>query len=101
MFSAKKKESSARSGDVEVEESDDDMGFALFDDGPGPTVIASQGNVNATYAIAGNATIPSDGVEHLVTVAQLKLDSTIEWSVAPKKDTRVHLKVSCHNLLSV
>lgn len=63
-------------------------------DAPTPAAVSSPGNVDAAYAIAGGATILSDGIDHMVTIAQLKLNSTFEWNVVPKKDTRVYLKAS-------
>ena len=91
----------------EVEEdSDEDMGFGLFDDGPvaQPTpaarmavnsaLVVSQGNITATFRVPGRTTVPSDGAFHSVTIAKLDLDAVVEWVAVPKKDPRTHLKVS-------
>ena len=95
----------ARGGVVEEqEESDEDMGFGLFDDGiepaPAPVMavtsalVVSQGNITATFRVPGRTTIPSDGAVHSVTIAKLGLDAVLEWVAVPKKDPRTHLKVS-------
>jgi Domain of unknown function (DUF4139) len=72
------------------EESDDDMGFGLFDDGP--AVVTSKGNITATFTIPGLMSIPSDGVAHNVTIANLSLDAEMEWVSVPKREAKVHLK---------
>ena len=90
----------------ENEESDEDMGFGLFDDGPvgqsapapkmavASALVVSQGNITATFRVPGKTTIPSDGAVHSVTIAKLELDAVMEWVAVPKKDPRTHLKVS-------
>ncbi len=89
----------ARSAPSEAEEeNDDDMGFALFDDGPGDmnylgSYVNSKGNVSATYRIPGVVTIPSDGTERTFTIVELQLDASMSWVSVPKVDARTHLKV--------
>ncbi len=90
----------------EKEESDEDMGFGLFDDGPfalsapapkmevASALVVSQGNLTATFRVPGRTTVPSDGASHSVTIAKLDLDAVVEWVAVPKKDPRTHLKVS-------
>ena len=89
----------------EDEQSDEDMGFGLFDDGPvaepvqarrmvvNSAVVVSQGNITATFRVPGRTTVPSDGASHSVTIAKLDLDAVVEWVAVPKKDPRTHLKV--------
>ena len=90
----------------EEEESDEDMGFGLFDDGPyiqpapapvmavTSALVVSQGNITATFRVPGRTTVPSDGAVHSVTIAKLGLDAVMEWVAVPKKEPRTHLKVS-------
>jgi len=90
----------------EQEESDDDMGFGLYDDeipsqpAPAPNMavtsalVVSQGNITATFRVPGRTTVPSDGAVHSVTIAKLDLDAAMEWVAVPKKDPRTHLKIS-------
>jgi len=59
--------------------------------------VSSKGYVSATFGVPGLITIPSDNVGHNVTIVKLKLDATMNWVCVPKKDTRVHLKVSSHH----
>lgn len=83
----------------ESEESDDDMGFGLFDDGPAPVMAApavavtSKGNVSATFQVPGLISIPSDNGAHNVTIVELKLNATMSWLAVPKESSQVHLRV--------
>lgn len=56
--------------------------------------VSSKGYVSATFGIPGLINIPSDNVGHNVTIVKLTLDATMNWVCVPKKDTKVHLKVS-------
>lgn len=56
--------------------------------------VSSKGHVSATFGVPGLINIPSDDVAHNVTIVKLELDATMNWVCVPKKDTRVHLKVS-------
>jgi hypothetical protein len=58
-------------------------------------VTKGKGNVSATFQVPGMINIPSDGVAHNVTIAELKLAASMSWVCVPKKDMKVHLKVSC------
>ncbi|TFK38940.1 hypothetical protein BDQ12DRAFT_745564 [Crucibulum laeve] len=62
------------------------------------TTISSQGNVNATYAISGIITIPSDGVAHNVTIAELDLNAEMSWVSVPKRDSRTHVNARIVNI---
>jgi hypothetical protein len=55
--------------------------------------VTSKGNITATFTIPGLISIPSDGVAHNVTIAQLSLDADMEWVSIPKLEAKVHLKV--------
>lgn len=90
--------------EVEQEESDDEMGFALFDDDAlalATTVASlhSKGAVGATYKIPGLATIPADHKAHNITIVEVELDATLSWVTVPKLDTRAHLQVSLLRLI--
>ncbi|KIM43920.1 hypothetical protein M413DRAFT_25436 [Hebeloma cylindrosporum] len=61
------------------------------------TQITSTGSVNATFRIPGRTTIPTDGEEHSVTIADLKLDAKVTWVCIPKTDTRGHLEANIKN----
>lgn len=84
----------------QVEESDDDMGFGIFDDPDQFDVhqaqASSKGHVSATFRIPGFISIPSDHKAHNVTIAQLELDAVLSWISVPKiDDLRTPLTVSC------
>lgn len=87
------------------EESDDDMGFGLFDDGPSSAVPAapvshigayvnSKGNVNASFRIPGLVSVPGTDEEKTFTIAEPELEATISWFSVPKADLHTHMKVS-------
>ncbi|RDB15217.1 Protein F37C4.5 [Hypsizygus marmoreus] len=92
---------SSRSRGVEAEESDDEMGFGLFDGGGGMEhrglSVSSKGGVSATFRIPGSITVPSDGASHNVTVVQLKLDASMTWVTVPKVDAKTHLEAKIKN----
>ncbi|KAF8685733.1 hypothetical protein RHS04_00469 [Rhizoctonia solani] len=83
----------------EREESDDDMGFGLFDGG-GPQApammsrqahVVSAGVLSATFGIPGRSDIPSDEGSHKVVVAVLDLDADLEWVCVPREKESVFL----------
>lgn len=84
---------------MKEEESDDDMGFGLFDDSVGGAMqhrglsVTSKGGISATFQVPGSITVPSDGASHNVTVVQLDLDAVMSWVSVPKLDAKSHLKV--------
>lgn len=62
--------------------------------------VSSKGAVSAAFGVPGLISIPSDGVGHIVTIVKLSLDAEMSWVCVPKKDTRVHLKVSHNKFIS-
>ncbi|CAE6435542.1 unnamed protein product [Rhizoctonia solani] len=81
----------------EVEESDDDMGFGLFDGGPEPQMVSRQAHVatagvlSATFGIPGRSDIPSDEGSHKVVVTVLNLEADLEWICVPRDKESVFL----------
>ncbi|KAH6907606.1 hypothetical protein BKA70DRAFT_360154 [Coprinopsis sp. MPI-PUGE-AT-0042] len=80
----------------ETDESSEALGGALFDDALAD--VTSKGNITATFTIPGLMSIPSDGVAHNVTIAQLSLDANMEWVSIPKLEAKVHLKAIVKNV---
>lgn len=82
----------------EDSESDEEMGFGLFD-GAGPAMatrrveVSSKGNINATFSIPGLISVPNDGETHNISITTLDLDASMSWIVVPKKSTKAHLTV--------
>lgn len=60
-----------------------------------PTTVVTETPLSVSYAVEGEATIPSDGVAHQVSVAMLSFDSKVTHVCCPKIDARVYLQV-CH-----
>ncbi|KAK1221266.1 hypothetical protein PQX77_015926 [Marasmius sp. AFHP31] len=92
----------AEAAKEEVEESDDDMGFGLFDDGgvelePAIVDVVWKGALSATFKIPGLVTIPPTNSQHTFTIVELKLDALMTWFSIPKVDARVHLKAKVNN----
>jgi uncharacterized protein (TIGR02231 family) len=85
---------------AEAEESDEDMGFGLFDGAEMEhrgLQVSSKGNLSATFRVPGMISIPSDGEAHTVTIVQLKLEASLSWVTVPKEDARAHLKAKIKN----
>lgn len=82
------------------EESDDNMGFELFD-GPADELamehrevsVTSKGDVNASFQVSGKINIPSDAEFHNITIVKLDLKVSREWVAVPKKDPVMHMMV--------
>ncbi|KAG8783180.1 hypothetical protein FRC12_020013 [Ceratobasidium sp. 428] len=91
----------------EREESDDDMGFALFDgDGPvdyAPMMatrqaqVTTQGVLNATFGIPGRSDIPSDQGSHKVVISVLEYGAELEWVCVPRQKESVFLRCKVLN----
>ncbi|KAK1223181.1 hypothetical protein PQX77_013948 [Marasmius sp. AFHP31] len=87
----------------EAEESDNDMGFGLFNGDsdvelePAVAAVVSKGALSATFKIPGLVTIPPTDTQHTFTITELKLDAFMTWFSIPKVDARVHLKAKVNN----
>ncbi|KAF8605079.1 hypothetical protein BDV93DRAFT_537562 [Ceratobasidium sp. AG-I] len=93
----------------EREESDDDMGFGLFDGGelmfetsaPAMAVrqaqVVSAGVLSATFGISGRSDIPSDQGSHKVVIAVLDLQAELEWICVPREKESVYLRCKVVN----
>ncbi|KDQ13209.1 hypothetical protein BOTBODRAFT_188728 [Botryobasidium botryosum FD-172 SS1] len=55
-------------------------------------VVTSMGNVTASFSIPGRSNIPSDGEDHQVTIAKLKLEARLQWVAVPSMSLQTHLK---------
>ena len=96
-----------RSVDEELEEeSDDDMGFGLFDGGdtpPAPVVplpqlgqsaaVISKSPMTVSYTVEALTTIPSDGRSYKVLVAVVPFDAVITHVTTPRKSPIAYLQV--------
>ncbi|KDR77513.1 hypothetical protein GALMADRAFT_65991 [Galerina marginata CBS 339.88] len=60
-------------------------------------LVSSKGDINATFAVPGLMTIPSDGASHNVTITELNLDAIMSWVSVPKKSTKAHLTAKIKN----
>ncbi|KAG8746250.1 hypothetical protein FRC10_005499 [Ceratobasidium sp. 414] len=93
--------------EVEYEESDDDMGFGLFDDGGGggggggrrrvrmvtrKAEVTNQGVLSSTFGIPGRSDIPSDQSSHKVVISVLEYDAELEWVCIPRQKESVFLR---------
>lgn len=106
VFSAKKESVARRESSESIEESDNDMGFGLFDGDDAPAMqstsapVASKGGVNAAFRVPGLVSIPPDGVARNVTIASLSngdLEARIVWLAVPSADAMVHLTSNIKN----
>ncbi|KDQ13203.1 hypothetical protein BOTBODRAFT_33813 [Botryobasidium botryosum FD-172 SS1] len=60
-------------------------------------MVTSAGNVTATFTIPGRSNIPSDGEDHQVTIAKLKLEARLQWVAVPSMTLQTHLKANIKN----
>ena len=58
-----------------------------------PSSFVAETPIAISYSITGESTIPSDGVEHQVSVAVLPFDAKISYVTIPRIDPRVYLQV--------
>ncbi|KAH8810168.1 hypothetical protein DL96DRAFT_1627882 [Flagelloscypha sp. PMI_526] len=100
--SAKKRKASNTAEELEEDDSDEDMGFGLFDD-YAPAMqhrvvqVTSKGDVNASFGIPGTVSIPSDGDSHNITIVKLELPLEREWVAVPRKEVSVHMMAKIRN----
>ncbi|EIN10081.1 hypothetical protein PUNSTDRAFT_102081 [Punctularia strigosozonata HHB-11173 SS5] len=97
------------------EESDDDMGFAIFDDdmaGGGdrereherrammtePGTIVSESALSLSYAVEGKSSIPSDGESHQVSIASLTFEAKTSYVAVPRVEPVVYLSCAVKNI---
>jgi len=80
--------------------SNDELGII---EKPNPVVftrlgtVISETPVAASYTVDGESTIPSDGVEHQVSVAVLPFHTKVSYITVPRVDPRVFLQVCASN----
>jgi len=118
-FRAARPYSTAATVESEDGESDGDMGFAIFDDGPSPAgappppaprfmahagskVTGSREGFSSAFVIDGLSNIPSDTDEstesHKVTISVVELQNVdLEWVTVPKQSPSVFLKARVKN----
>ncbi|KAG8706093.1 hypothetical protein FRC11_008522 [Ceratobasidium sp. 423] len=95
----------ARSADYD---SDEDMGFALFNGLGGEASaappmaareahVATAGVLSATFGIPGRSDIPSDEGSHKVVVVVLDLEADLEWICVPREKESVFLTCKVAN----
>ncbi|KAH8923634.1 hypothetical protein BT69DRAFT_1350011 [Atractiella rhizophila] len=98
---------------AEREESDEDMGFGLFDDdAPLPhqatmatASVRQQSHLSATFDVPGTTTILTGGSTlsqrkertKTVTIAELGLNAALEWIAVPRKMPKVYLNSKVKN----
>ena len=86
--------SKAKAYSLQVPEDDD------FEDLEGPcaitepTTVVSETPMAISFSVHGESTIPSDGVEHQVSVAVLPFQAKISYIAIPRIDPRVFLQVN-------
>ena len=61
-----------------------------------PTTIVSETPVAVSFSVHGESSIPSDGIEHQVSVAMLPFKAKVSYITVPRIDPRVFLQVRRH-----
>ena len=59
-----------------------------------PTTIVSETPMAISFSVHGQSTIPSDGIDHQVSVAVLPFTAKISYIAIPRMDPRVFLQVT-------
>ncbi|KAF9450483.1 hypothetical protein P691DRAFT_810305 [Macrolepiota fuliginosa MF-IS2] len=62
-----------------------------------PAKLVTQTPMALTYTVRGRSSIPSDGKEHIVTIAILPFETEIEYVSVPRVDPRVYLQCQVKN----
>ena len=65
----------------------------------GPITVASETPMSISFSVHGESTIPSDGVEHQVSVAVLPFQAKVSYISIPCIDPRVFLQVKSYFFL--
>ncbi|KAF6752453.1 hypothetical protein DFP72DRAFT_904878, partial [Ephemerocybe angulata] len=100
VFSAKKESVARRKSSESIEESDNDMGFGLFDGDDAPAMQSTSTAVASKGGGKRGLPIPPDGVARNVTIASLSngdLEARIVWLAVPSADAMVHLTSNIKN----
>ncbi|KXN87476.1 hypothetical protein AN958_08781 [Leucoagaricus sp. SymC.cos] len=58
-----------------------------------PTKLVTQTPIALAYSVRGRSSIPSDGKEHIVTIAVLDFETDVDYVSVPRVDPRVYLQV--------
>ncbi|KAJ3509496.1 hypothetical protein NLJ89_g5197 [Agrocybe chaxingu] len=62
-----------------------------------PTTIVSETPMAISFSVHGETTIPSDGVDHQVSIALLPFEAKISYITVPRMDPRVFLQCEVEN----
>ncbi|TFL07849.1 hypothetical protein BDV98DRAFT_521053 [Pterulicium gracile] len=84
---------------IESDEEDEDMGFCFMDDEvPAPTkTVVKDSALSVSYSVQGRATIPSDGIAHMVSLAELEFESNVKHIAVPRVESIVYLQCEVKN----
>ncbi|KAG6864236.1 hypothetical protein C0991_011155 [Blastosporella zonata] len=63
----------------------------------GPTTFVNETPVAISFSISGESTIPSDGIDHQVSVAVLPFEVKISYVTIPRIEPRVYLQCEVKN----
>ncbi|KAG6812258.1 hypothetical protein H0H92_003714 [Tricholoma furcatifolium] len=62
-----------------------------------PTTFVNETPVAVSFSITGQSTVPSDGVEHQVSIAVLPFEAKISYVAIPRIEARVYLQCKVKN----
>ena len=62
-----------------------------------PGTVVRDSALSVSYSVQGKATIPSDGLSHMVSVAELEFDSQIRYVAVPRVESVVYLQCEVKN----
>lgn len=82
--------------EAEAEETEEEAEFediALPSSLTEPMTVVTETPLAISYSVHGKSTIPSDGIEHQVTVALLPFEAQISYVAVPRVEPCVYLQV--------
>lgn len=81
-------------GVIPFPDGDEDEEGTNYGDEERPAKLVNQTPMALTYTVQGKSSIPSDGKNHVVTIAVLSFETSIDYISVPKVEPRVYLQVN-------
>ncbi|XP_006458934.1 hypothetical protein AGABI2DRAFT_177067 [Agaricus bisporus var. bisporus H97] len=84
-------------GVIPFPDGDEDEEGTNYGDEERPAKLVNQTPMALTYTVQGKSSIPSDGKNHVVTIAVLSFETSIDYISVPKVEPRVYLQCQVKN----
>ncbi|EKM77950.1 hypothetical protein AGABI1DRAFT_129739 [Agaricus bisporus var. burnettii JB137-S8] len=84
-------------GVIPFPDGDEDEEGTNYGDEERPAKLVNQTPMALSYTVQGKSSIPSDGKNHVVTIAVLSFETSIDYISVPKVEPRVYLQCQVKN----